>query len=125
MVLNSLFVVKKYQAEASEIKASLELNEKHPIFDGHFPGQPVVPGVCMMQAVKELVERHLDRKLILQEADNMKFLAVLDPRTNKFVEAAITVKQDQTSFAVNASLFADTVTFFKLKAVLNSLTHQE
>jgi 3-hydroxyacyl-[acyl-carrier-protein] dehydratase len=122
MVLDSLFVVKNSRMEANEIKASLELDEKHSIFEGHFPGQPVVPGVCMMQAVKELVERHLGKKLIIHEADNMKFLSVLDPRTNKVVDAAISVKEDNASVVVNASLFADNVTFFKLKAVLNSST---
>lgn len=119
MVIDSLFVVKDFQGEAGEVKACLELNAAHPIFDGHFPGQPVVPGVCMMQLMKELTERHLGKKLILSEADNMKFLSVLDPGANKVVQAAITVKADVTGIAINASLFADTVTFFKLKAVLN------
>jgi 3-hydroxyacyl-[acyl-carrier-protein] dehydratase len=120
MVLESLFLVKDFKVEGSEIRASLELDESHPIFNGHFPGQPVVPGVCMMQAVKELTERHVGRKLFVTEADNMKFLSVLDPRQNKFLKATIIVSDKHPTATVNATLFADTITFFKLKAVLNS-----
>jgi 3-hydroxyacyl-[acyl-carrier-protein] dehydratase len=120
MVLDSLFVIKAFSTEGTEIKASLELNELHSIFNGHFPGQPVVPGVCMMQVVKELTALHLKKKLFIVEADNMKFLSVLDPRTNKSVQASISVTEKDNAIVVNATLFADTVTFFKLKAVLNS-----
>jgi 3-hydroxyacyl-[acyl-carrier-protein] dehydratase len=120
MLLDSLFIVKDYSAEGNEIKATLELDENHSIFKGHFPGQPVVPGVCMMQSVKELVERHVKQKLVVAEADNMKFLSVIDPRTNKLIQAAISVSNKDSVLSINASLFAENVTFFKLKATLNT-----
>lgn len=120
MLLDSLFIVKKYAAEGSEIKATLELDENQAVFKGHFPDQPVVPGVCMMQSVKELVERYVKQKLTVIEADNMKFLSVLDPRVNKVIQATVSIVNNESSFSINASLFADNVTFFKLKATLNS-----
>lgn len=119
MVLDSLFLVEDFQAEGSEINASLSLNRSHSIFQGHFPGQPVVPGVCMMQLMKELVERHLGKTLTVTEADNMKFLSVLDPTVTNRVHATVSLKEEGNRIVINGSLFADTVTFFKLKAVLN------
>lgn len=119
MVLDSLFMVNDFSVKETEINALLVLNESHEIFKGHFPGQPVVPGVCMMQSVKELVERHVEQKLTLVEADNMKFLSVIDPRENKEIEAKISFVKNGSQLSVNASLFAGTVTFFKLKATLN------
>ena len=119
MVLDSLFTVKDFSVKEAEINASLLLNESHDIFNGHFPGQPVVPGVCMMQSVKELVERHVKQKLTLVEADNMKFLSVIDPRDNKEIQAKVSFVKNDSQLLVNASLFAGTVTFFKLKATLN------
>lgn len=119
MVLGSLFLVKAFISDGNEIKARLQLVESHEVFAGHFPGQPVVPGVCMMQAVKELAERQTGKKLSLVEADNMKFLSVLDPRVNSVIDATINVNESSGKYVVNATLFAGTVTFFKLKAVLN------
>ena len=120
MLLDSLFIIKDYAAEGGEIKATLELDENHAVFKGHFPGQPVVPGVCMMQSVKELVERNVKRKLTVTEADNMKFLSVIDPRVNKLIQAQVSIGNKDSSFSINASLFAGNVTFFKLKATLNT-----
>lgn len=119
MVLDSLFMVNDFSVKETEINALLVLNESHEIFKGHFPGQPVVPGVCMMQSVKELVERHVKQKLTLVEADNIKFLSVIDPRENKEIQAKISYVKNDSQLSVNASLFAGTVTFFKLKATLN------
>ena len=79
----------------------------------------------MMQAVKELVERNVNQKLNVAAADNMKFLSVIDPRVNKVIQATVSVVNKNSSFSINASLFAETVTFFKLKATLNTSIGQE
>jgi 3-hydroxyacyl-[acyl-carrier-protein] dehydratase len=118
MVLDSLFVVQEIKTESNEIKASLRVNAAHEIFKGHFPGQPIVPGVCMMQLAKELVERQLKKKFLLAEADNMKFLSIIDPGVNENIEATVGMTEKDESVLINATLFAGTVTFFKLKAVL-------
>src|ERR1700733_15016080 len=82
--------------EADSIKAVLEINPKHEIFQGHFPGQPVVPGVCMMQIVKELLETATGRALRLHTGLDLKFLSVIDPGKNNIVHA-------ETHYSVLAS----------------------
>ena len=37
------------QIAANTYLCTLTLNAEHPIFKGHFPNNPVTPGVCMMQ----------------------------------------------------------------------------
>lgn len=117
MVLNSLFTIKELSAHELDIKAVLTVNAGSQIFDGHFPGQPVVPGVCMMQLIKELIEFSRKTRLNMVEADNLKFLSVIDPRITNELKAAITLTERGSDLIASASLFADTVTFFKLKAV--------
>ena len=46
--------------------AKITLNKDHDIFNGHFPGNPVTPGVCMMQIVKELTEEFTGKQLFLK-----------------------------------------------------------
>lgn len=120
MVLDSLFKVLKLSGNDAVVDAQVLVNSDHPVFAGHFPGQPVVPGVCTLQLIKELMERSLHQKLRLSAADNMKFLAVIDPTRNPELFISISLQKINLDFRVNATVFADDVTFFKLKAVFNS-----
>ncbi len=54
MLINDFFTVTSLSGEAPSFRALLTVNARHRIFDGHFPGQPVVPGVCLMQMVQEV-----------------------------------------------------------------------
>ncbi|MBQ4821348.1 3-hydroxyacyl-ACP dehydratase [Aquimarina sp. MMG016] len=58
---------------------SITLNPDSDIFKGHFPGNPVTPGVCMLQIIKELTERRLGCSLFMKKASNVKFMAVINP----------------------------------------------
>ena len=83
-------------------------------FDGHFPGNPVVPAVCQLSAVEVLAHLALGREdLKLATISLMKFRAPLVPNdTATFIfrilqeENTITVKADvSTPKQKNASKF--------------------
>lgn len=48
-------------------------------FDGHFPDQSVLPGVCLVQAVLVAAEKALDQKLELAEIVLAKFFSISQP----------------------------------------------
>ena len=83
-------------------------------FDGHFPGNPVVPAVCQLSAVEVLAHLALGREeLKLATISLMKFRAPLVPNdTATFIfhilqeENTITIKADvSTAKQKNASKF--------------------
>jgi 3-hydroxyacyl-[acyl-carrier-protein] dehydratase len=121
MLYNTLFKILKEEPAPGAVRALLSIDKDHAILKGHFPGQPVVPGVCMMQIIKELVERQAKRDLRLTEAGNMKFLSVIDPGQNTEIEASVSFSEDNGIISLNASLFSGPVIFFKLKATLQSV----
>lgn len=121
MLHNTFFKILKEEPAEGAVKALLSIDRDHAILKGHFPGQPVVPGVCMMQIVKELVERQTKRNLRLATAENMKFLSVIDPRQHQEVEASVSFSENNGIISLNASLFSGSVTFFKLKATLQNV----
>jgi 3-hydroxyacyl-[acyl-carrier-protein] dehydratase len=102
------------------VKAKIAINKKHRILEGHFPGLPVVPGVCMLQIVKEIMEVNTGKELKLTAADNMKFLSVINPEQNNEVDVIVNYIDEQGKLSINATIFAGTVTFFKLKATLQN-----
>jgi 3-hydroxyacyl-[acyl-carrier-protein] dehydratase len=120
MLLNNFFTIDSLTSSNDQIRAVLVIDKSHDILKGHFPGQPVVPGVCMMQMVRELVEVDRKKKFRVTEADQMKFLSIIDPTRNDRVEASITLQEKDNALAVTASLAAGTITYFKLKAILQA-----
>ncbi len=116
MLSGDFFTISAMDVEEGSIKAVLELNPDHHIFSGHFPGMPVVPGVCMMQIVHEIVEKFTGKPMLLSKADQMKFLVVVDPRVKKIlnIDLLCKVSEDGTINA-GASISADSVICFKFK----------
>ncbi len=116
MLQGDFYTVLNNQSNSGSVNALLELNPDHHIFEGHFPQVPVVPGVCMMQMVKELVEGFTGKKLRLSKADHLKFLTIINPRENKLLQADISIHSNtQQGFQVTAAFFIQQTVFFKFK----------
>lgn len=49
------------------------------VYRGHFPGNPVCPGVFNIQMLKELAEAAVGRKLHISAVRQCRFLAVATP----------------------------------------------
>lgn len=66
-----------------------------PVFLGHFPGQPLVPGVYQVALVGELVRRALARPdLTLVRIARCKWTLPLVPGDELLVTAAWTIRPD-------------------------------
>lgn len=124
ILLGDFFEVVSLETEEGSINALLEINAGHRIFEGHFPNQPVVPGVCMMQMVKELIEQVLEKETRILAAAEMKFLAVIDPTQNNIINATIKYTTEEVgSMNIVASLFKDEFVHFKFKGQLQVSGH--
>lgn len=120
MLRNHFFDIEQHAwSETTGVgEAALTIDPSHTIFEGHFPGQPVVPGVCMLQMVREVAEAFLARPMRIPEADSIKFLSVMDPRQHARVQLTLSLQKDGDGYAAQASLFAGSVIFFKFKGRL-------
>ncbi|MET0241823.1 MAG: hypothetical protein ABW174_00055 [Flavitalea sp.] len=117
LVESNFYSVAKSEVETTDaglkkLKAVLEVNAQHDIFKGHFPSVPVVPGVCMMQIIKEMLETQLGHETRLKTAANMKFLTVINPLENSSVQLELSFND---ALVVNASLYNEGVVYFKFK----------
>lgn len=79
MLRNNFYQVQKVQTSEQQVDGELHFDAAHDIFKGHFPNQPVVPGVCSLQIIKELLEEQLGDSLQLSSASQVKFLQLLTP----------------------------------------------
>jgi 3-hydroxyacyl-[acyl-carrier-protein] dehydratase len=116
MLKNNFYTILSLAHQDSSIKAALQLNAGHRIFAGHFPGQPVVPGACMLQIVREVLSHTLKSDPRLKKADNLKFIAPIDPLMTDELTLGINYKIIETVLQVNAVICANSVTCFKMQA---------
>lgn len=91
--------------------ASITLNKNHAIFKGHFPGNPVTPGVCMMQIIKEITESILNVSLTMVSTSNVKFMALINPEVNAKLTLDLEVSENEAAEikVKNTTTFDETV----------------
>ena len=120
MLQNNLYkILSSEKLTEDSSKFSISINENHPIFGGHFPEQPVMPGVCQLQILIELSRPLWGESLNLKSGSNLKFLAMLDPRTVKEITVKIELKeQNENGLRIIGSMFNDEFTFFKFRGIL-------
>jgi 3-hydroxyacyl-[acyl-carrier-protein] dehydratase len=58
------------------------LNPDHLVYKAHFPGQPVTPGVCILQMIQELLSEQLGTPLFIKKIKNVKFTSMISPLTD-------------------------------------------
>lgn len=123
MVLKDFYkVLSEEKTTDSKYTITILVNEKHEIFKGHFPGNPIMPGVCMIQIIKELTETITKSSLMIQTLANVKFMALINPENNPELrlELDITVTEDSMVKVKNTTYFNDTVAL-KLSNVYKKL----
>ena len=69
----------------------VELVSKHPIFCGHFPDKPVVPGVCTLTVIKECLGLILGRDISFVSIKECKYLSVLLPKEGLTIIINLTI----------------------------------
>jgi len=115
-VTDDIFIIDNLQQDDAQIIANLRINKNSTIFKGHFPGQPIVPGACMLQLVKDALEKTQRASLLLKKANNLKFISMVNPKINANALLYITYKTaGDGDISVNAKLITDGVTCFKFQ----------
>lgn len=120
MLLENMYeVLTLSKVDDSTFEASVKINKTHEIFKGHFPNNPVTPGVVMLQILKNCVESHLNVPLLMHKTSNVKFLALVNPEVDNVLNFNITfqykndtvIVKNQTSFKDGRPVLKCNVTF--------------
>lgn len=116
MTLKRLYDISEVKVSGTAFFASISFNPEHPVFNGHFPGQPVVPGVVLIRILKMIVADITGKNMILDHSGNIKFLNVIDPRDRNIILCKGSIDlSEKDHYAVNASLSNQSTVYFKFK----------
>jgi 3-hydroxyacyl-[acyl-carrier-protein] dehydratase len=121
-MLEGLFDIQEQSVEGTKKSYHVRVNPAHEVFVGHFPEQPVLPGVAMVYLSRFLTQlQSVGRKLKLKDASQIKFLALVDPRVNsEFTYTNDIVKEIDGVLFVKGEMKHNDVTFFKISATYNA-----
>ncbi len=123
MLLKDFYkVISLEKNDSQKYLAIIFINEKHEVFKGHFPGNPIMPGVCMMQIIKELTEQITESSLIMQSLTNVKFMALINPEVTPELrlELDIATTDEGLIKVKNTTYFNETVAL-KLSSVYKKM----
>ncbi|MDQ8011291.1 MAG: 3-hydroxyacyl-ACP dehydratase [Flavobacterium nitrogenifigens] len=123
MILQDFYkILSEEKISDSKYTITILVNEKHEVFKGHFPGNPIMPGVCMIQIIKELTESITKSSLMIQSLANVKFMALINPEVTPELrlELDITTTEDGLVKVKNTTYFNDT-TALKLSNVYKKI----
>lgn len=110
MLIKDFYKLNSLSVEDSSATAYITINKDHSVFNGHFPGNPVTPGVCMMQIIKEITEQIVDEKLFMESSSNVKFMAIINPEVTPDLELTLQINKDENLYKVkNVTKFGDTL----------------
>ncbi|GBU18420.1 MULTISPECIES: 3-hydroxyacyl-ACP dehydratase FabZ family protein [Methylobacterium] len=96
--------ISRLDREAGRIEAIARVPMESPVFEGHFPGHPLVPGVLltetMAQASGYLVLAHLGfaQMPFLMAVDKARFRSFVGPGAT--LEVSATLEHDGSGYAV-------------------------
>ena len=104
LLRNNLYTIMKREDEGMAASYVVKLNPSSFIYQAHFPGEPITPGVCIVQMGKELLEDFLIRNHLAKDAEiisvkNVKFLSVISPEETDVIVyqiKRIEISEDKT-----------------------------
>ena len=118
MLLDNFFTIEECTKDAATFRTVVRLNEQHPVFAGHFPGQPIVPGVFTLQMIKECVAVALEKEVRFERIQNCKFSRTILPGAHRLLEIHCAGTPQTGGWLVNVSVQAGDAVFLSLKAKL-------
>lgn len=116
MLLKNFYTLNHLEVNDNLTTAQITINKNHAIFQGHFPDNPITPGVCMMQIIKELTQIIVKETLFMESSNNIKFLSIINPEKNADLVLTLDISKNEDVYKVkNITKYKDT-TALKLTA---------
>jgi 3-hydroxyacyl-[acyl-carrier-protein] dehydratase len=116
----NLYRIEEIIKQANLVKARVLLNSSHEVFRGHFPGNPILPGVFIIQILKDIAGNVSGKKLLLSKADSIKFLSFIKPESNDTLIFETTLSDTKDNIInFNCSVSSESTVFCRIKGELS------
>ena len=112
--MGKIYTVLSQNIENQIITTKITINANHPIFKGHFPEQPVLPGVCQLDIITEILSEYLQKDITISQSRNIKYPGMIIP--GKIDELTVEIVQNNDDGTeITSRIFSDDSVFLKAK----------
>lgn len=119
MLIKDYYTIEGTSQQESAYIFHIRLNPECNVYQGHFPGEPVSPGVCNIQMIKELAEQVAGRSLFMGNLQLCRLTTLVTPQAHPTMVATIVMEEKEGTYKLRATLGKKGETYLELKAELN------
>lgn len=96
---DQLYTIENRKEDNGNTIVTIAINPGCFIYKAHFPGNPITPGVCIVQTACELLGEIVGRKLEITKAKDIKFTNILSPTNTPKADFVFTSIEDNDGVA--------------------------
>lgn len=114
---NNFYTINNIEQKSDDAFAvEVTILPEHQIYEGHFPQQPVVPGVCTLTIIRECIGNILSKEVSFSSIKECKYVSALIPQEDLRIMINLTISESKVTALVER--VDDKQTVLKLKANL-------
>ncbi|MBQ9640340.1 MAG: beta-hydroxyacyl-ACP dehydratase [Bacteroidaceae bacterium] len=98
----------------------LKLKPDCTVYEGHFPGNPVCPGVCNMEAIRECCSMLTGQPLHIASIKQCRLTAVATPQLCPELDVSVQAQPLDEGYSVTAKITAGETTYMDFRGTLNA-----
>lgn len=119
LLLNKYFKIISESHENDSALFHVSLLSDCDVYRGHFPGNPVSPGVCNIEMIKECFCTLANGNPRIKTIDRCRLTAVASPKISPTLDVAMKWTKDGDGWHVMAVLKDENRQYMDFKATLN------
>jgi 3-hydroxyacyl-[acyl-carrier-protein] dehydratase len=81
------------KSDSGQIVAEIQAPPDSPWFSGHFPGQPILPGIAQLGMVFDAIRRFGSQDMTISRISRVRFKQMIRP--NDYLRMIVTPQKDQ------------------------------
>lgn len=119
MVLeDKYYKVERFNREGNVGVFDITLLPECSVYDGHFPGNPVCPGVCNIQTIKECAMSLTGEQLTITTIKQCRFNSLITPSTDKTLTVEVCAEKNEDGYLVTASISDKEISYLTFKGYM-------
>lgn len=116
---NKYYQIKSIQGNETDAVFHIAILPDCDVYRGHFPGDPVCPGVCNIETVKECAMHLTHQKMQISTIKQCRLTAIASPTVCSEMDVAIHLSPTDNGYTVTAKITDTEKVYMEYKGEMN------